>query len=95
MSDSLWQMLWSLLLGDLQKLPGHRTEHPAMDVSAGTEVGADRPRGTSSFLDSALNSVCHEFFRNFSMVIAYVSNLSKGYLLLLTFLPAYMILLMC
>jgi len=35
------QRLWSLLLGDLPKLLGHGSGHPALGVPAGAEVGQD------------------------------------------------------
>lgn len=61
-----------------------------------------KPRGLSSHATpqrfplaiASLNKVL-SFFQNFDMVIAYLSNLSEGYLLLLTLLLAYMILLVC
>jgi len=38
------QKLWGLLLGDLQKSPGHSPGHPALGVPAGAGVG---PHGHS------------------------------------------------
>lgn len=39
------QRLWTLLLGDLQKPPGHGPEHPALDDQDGGGVGPHGPRG--------------------------------------------------
>lgn len=49
-------MLWSPLLGDLQKLPGHRPGHPALGGPAGAGVGPDAPRSPDSLSHFALNA---------------------------------------
>lgn len=51
------QRLWSLLLGDLQKPPGHGPGPAAPGVSAGAEAGPDGQRGASQtqpFWDSVV-----------------------------------------